>query len=120
VPQVDLRLVERRARLCDLRLGRLLRRCRPQRLGLGGVEVAAGMSARSDSSRARISLRCASATSTRLRSTSASSRATVAWAWSTCVWNSDGSSFATTCPLRTEELKSAYSDWMVPDTWVPT
>jgi hypothetical protein len=31
-----------------------------------------------------------------------------------------GSSFAMTWPLRTSELKSAYSDWIVPETCVPT
>jgi hypothetical protein len=44
----------------------------------------------------------------------------LAFACSICVWNSDGSSRARTCPLRTSELKSALSSMMVPDTCVPT
>jgi hypothetical protein len=44
----------------------------------------------------------------------------VASACSTCVWNSDGSSRASTCPFRTRELKSACSELIVPDTWEPT
>ena len=39
---------------------------------------------------------------------------------STWVWNSDGSSRASTCPLWTIELKSAFSSRMVPETWLPT
>ena len=34
--------------------------------------------------------------------------------------DTDGSSRAITCPLRTFELKSACSDWIVPDTCEPT
>src|SRR5947208_2953124 len=69
---------------------------------------------------ARLYLVCASSSDTLLRSESAFALVRFARACSTCVWNSDGSSLATTWPLCTIELKSAPRYWMVPDTWLPT
>ena len=45
---------------------------------------------------------------------------TLASACTTAAWNSDGSILAIFSPFFTVELKSAYSSWMRPDTWLPT
>ena len=75
---------------------------------------------RAASSFARPSFVCASASCTFSRSTSASAPSRFARARSISAWMSDGSRRASTWPFLTIELKSAPSDWIVPDTWLPT
>ena len=88
---------------------------------------ACGRSFFSLSSLARANFCCESMSATFERSTSAWERVTSACALtrlardcSTCAWNSDGSRRAITCPFFTIELKSAPSQAMLPDTWLPT
>src|SRR6185503_17275101 len=54
------------------------------------------------------------------RVTLARDACTFASACTTAAWNSDGSIFAIFSPFFTFELKSAYSAWMRPETWLPT
>jgi hypothetical protein len=52
--------------------------------------------------------------------TSTCDLATSALRWSTCCSNGVGSSSASSCPLLTWLLKSAWRRAMMPDTWLPT
>ena len=54
------------------------------------------------------------------RVTLARAAVTLASACTTAASNSDGSILAISAPFFTGELKSAYSSWMRPDTWLPT
>ena len=80
----------------------------------------AGISCRLASSCARFAFVSASARTTSKRCRSAWALARFARAESTWVWNCDGSRRASTWPFLTIELKSAPSDRMLPDTWLPT
>ena len=96
------RLRQLRLRAADLRL----RRSAPRRPPPRGRSP--GCSCFSASSCARVAFICASASVTCARWRSACALVRLARAESTCVWNSDGSSRASTCPLWTIELKSAF------------
>ena len=78
------------------------------------------MSFFSDSSRARFSFVRASSSDTRRRSRSASARIRLALRLFDLRLKQGRIQPREHLPLRTSELKSALSSWMVPDTCVPT